>query len=147
MNITVKKAKLHHIPQLEALEKLCFSLPWTSDQLETLITSEGNVFLVAENELANVLGYISLTGVLDEGYINNIAVAPDLRRQGIADLLLKTLISKAREKELSFLTLEVRSSNAPAIGLYEKHGFKPVGLRRNYYDKPTEDAVLMTLFL
>ena len=85
--------------------------------------------------------------LLDEGYISNVAVHPDARRQGIGDALIDALAAKAAELELAFLTLEVRESNAPAIALYAKHGFHPVGKRKNYYDAPKEDAVLMTCYL
>ena len=82
--------------------------------------------------------------VLDEGYISNVAVHPQWRRQGVADALLDALTEQARQKLLSFLTLEVRESNAPAIALYEKHGFRAVGRRKSYSEKPREDAILMT---
>ena len=85
--------------------------------------------------------------VLDEGYVSNVAVDPDCRRMGIADALICEIVSRAKALELSFVTLEVRESNAPARRLYEKHGFENVGLRKNYYDFPKENAILMTLLL
>ena len=88
-----------------------------------------------------------LSSVLDEGSLDNIAVAPDRRRQGIADALLTAVEARARAMELRFITLEVRASNGPAAALYAKHGFVPVGRRTNYYEKPREDAILMTLVL
>ena len=93
------------------------------------------MFLVAAAG-ETVLGYANFLHVLDEGDIGNVAVAPEFRRQGVAAALL----------DLAFLTLEVRVSNAPAIALYRKHGFQTVGQRRNYYQKPDEDALLMTWF-
>ena len=84
--------------------------------------------------------------VLDEGYINNIAVSPSYRRRGVASALMDRLIDSARGLSLAFLTLEVRCGNHAAISLYEKYGFERVGLRRGYYEKPREDALLMTLF-
>jgi ribosomal-protein-alanine N-acetyltransferase len=88
-----------------------------------------------------------MTLVLDEGYISNVAVAPMYRGQGIGSGLIRELIERARKRGASFLTLEVRQSNIPARRLYEKFGFCDVGCRRNYYDKPIEDAINMTLFL
>jgi ribosomal-protein-alanine N-acetyltransferase len=85
--------------------------------------------------------------VLDEGYITNVAVSPLHRRKGIAAKLLAELRAQAEEKELSFITLEVRASNVPAIALYEGAGYVPVGTRRNFYSAPKEDALLMTCFL
>jgi ribosomal-protein-alanine N-acetyltransferase len=91
-----------------------------------------------------VLGYAGLETVLDEGYITNIAVRPDARRQGVASALLGVFLRFSGAHKLSFLTLEVRESNAAAIALYAGHGFSAVGRRKNYYDDPREDAVLMT---
>ena len=85
--------------------------------------------------------------VLDEGYISNVAVAPEHRRKGCADALITALLSRAALRELSFVTLEVREHNEPAIALYRKHGFVPVGLRKNYYEAPVENALLMTCYL
>ena len=82
--------------------------------------------------------------VLDEGYIDNIAVRPDYRGQGIADALLDVFVRFGRAK-LALLTLEVRLTNEPAIQLYYKHGFAQVGRRKDYYENPKEDAIIMTL--
>lgn len=94
-------------------------------------------------EDGTVLGYAGLQAVLDEGYINNVAVAPAYRRRGVAGALIAALV-RFGEAKLSFLTLEVRASNAPAIALYEKYGFTQAGRRKNYYDDPREDALLLT---
>ena len=91
-----------------------------------------------------MLGYAVLSVILDEGNLDNIAVARPARRRGVGDALLSVLTGFGRE-HLACLMLEVRASNAPAIALYEKHGFAAVGRRKNYYDAPREDAVLMTL--
>lgn len=147
MEISICPAEMRHLSAMEELEKQCFSTPWTADMLERYINKKSAVFLAAEKETGEAVGYVGMTWVLDEGYICNVAVAPDCRRQGIADRLIDALAQKSRELNLAFLTLEVRSGNAPAIALYEKHGFKAVGKRKNYYDSPKEDALLMTLFL
>ena len=110
---------------------------------------EGMRLIASPEEAAageTVLGYANFLHVLDEGDIGNVAVAPEHRRQGIADALLDALCARAAALNLAFLTLEVRASNAPAIALYRKHGFQTVGQRRNYYQKPDEDALLMTWF-
>lgn len=104
------------------------------------------LFLVAERD-GQAVGYVGCQTVLDEGYITNVAVSPDCRRQGIARTLIAELTAQARTAELAFVTLEARASNAPAIALYEGAGFVRVGVRKNFYTAPTEDAVLMTLFL
>lgn len=146
MNITISEARAEHLPQILTLEGLCFSAPWTLEQLSHQMTDENSIFLVAENEKSDILGYVGLSFVLDEGYISNVAVSPEHRRQGVADRLIEELKCRALEKELAFLTLEVRAGNHAAISLYLKHGFKAVGTRRGYYNRPKEDAVLMTVF-
>ena len=134
-----------HIPQIAALERECFSDPWSERLLEDALFDTQACFIVAEDgEEGNVLGYAGLHAVLDEGYIDNVAVAPDARRHGVASALLD-VFCRFGAAHLAFLSLEVRASNAPAIALYEKHGFAAVGRRKNYYDAPREDAVLMTL--
>ena len=82
--------------------------------------------------------------LLDEGYITNVAVRPECRRQGIAGKLLDVFLNFAQGNRLAFLTLEVRASNEAAIILYGRHGFRGVGRRRNYYEHPREDAIIMT---
>ena len=135
-----------HIPQIEQLEKQCFSLPWTTELLQSQMKDAQHEFIAALAPDGTVLGYVGMMYVLDEGYISNVAVSPDYRRQGIADALITRLCEICTELELSFVTLEVRAGNAPAIALYEKHGFQRVGLRRNYYERPKEDALIMTKY-
>lgn len=132
------------LPQILALEELCFSAAWTQEMLRAQLT-DGHVFLAAEED-GEVLGYAGLQYVLDEGYISNVATSPVRRRRGIAGMLLSALKERAGELGLAFLTLEVREGNFPARRLYEKHGFSAVGRRRGYYESPREDAILMTYF-
>ena len=136
-----------HLPQVAALEKVCFPAdPWSESLFRAALECPDTAptLLVAEKEDGAVLGYAVLSSVLDEGNLDNIAVAPHCRRRGVADALLSALISFGRIS-LSVLFLEVRASNLPAIALYEKHGFVSVGRRKNYYETPREDALLMTL--
>lgn len=134
------------IPQIEALEKQCFSMPWTAEMLESQLKDAQHEFIAAVDENGAVLGYVGMMYVLDEGYISNVAVSPAYRRQGIADALIDRLDAICREHALSFVSLEVRAGNVPAIALYEKHGFARAGLRKNYYERPREDALIMTKF-
>ena len=134
------------LEQLEKIEQQCFSCPWTLDQLRSQLSDDRHVFLAAVDAGGTVLGYVGMMFVLDEGYISNVAVAPDFRRQGVADALISALMTRAEELNLAFVTLEVRAGNEPAKALYAKHGFVPVGRRKNYYDLPKEDAILMTRF-
>ena len=147
MRYEIVNAELRHLEQLLQIENRCFSVPFTREQLLSQMPDSMHVFIAAEAENGDVLGYVGMMYVLDEGYISNVAVSPDYRRTGIADALITRLLQIAKELELSFVTLEVRESNAPAISLYEKNGFSPVGKRKNYYTLPAEDAILMTSYL
>ena len=134
-----------HLFQVAALEQVCFPAdPWSPETFLAALDSPSTAILLAQGEDGSILGYAVLSVVLDEGNLDNIAVAPEARRRGVADALLGALTGFGRE-HLAALMLEVRASNAPAIALYEKHGFVAVGRRKNYYSAPREDAVLMTL--
>lgn len=146
MEYRIVNAELRHIEQLEQIEQACFSMPWTKEQLKGQLPDSCHVFIAAESGEA-VLGYVGMMYIIDEGYISNVAIAPEYRRQGIADALIDELMGRAAALNLAFVTLEARQSNSPAIALYKKHGFVPVGVRKNYYELPKEDAVLMTKFL
>lgn len=146
MEITITDASEALLPQIQRIEQQSFSVPWTEQMLRMQLAPDSHVFLTAQTA-DGVIGYVGMMYVLDEGYISNIAVRPDYRRRGVADVLLNALEQRARALMLSFLTLEVRAHNAPAIALYEKHGYRVAGRRKNYYEKPTEDALLMTLSL
>ena len=132
-----------HVPQVAALEKDCFSTPWSEASLEQVLFDPQASFIVAEADDGCILGYAGLHAVLDEGYIDNIAVEADARRHGVASALLD-VFCRFGAANLAFLTLEVRPSNEAAIKLYEKYGFKEAGRRKNYYEHPREDALIMT---
>lgn len=142
----ITDAREEQLSQVEELEKLCFSMPWSYDMLRSQLPDDRHVFLTAERD-GEVAGYVGMMYILDEGYISNVAVSPEYRRKGLGDRLISALMERAALLKLAFVTLEVRASNTPAIELYKKHGFVPVGQRKNYYDLPKEDAILMTKFL
>ena len=129
------------------IEKECFSVPWTYEMLQESLENPHYVFLVAENDEGNVAGYAGMTVIFDEGDICNIAVLKEERRKGIGDMLLSALLSEALKRGVSTARLEVRATNLPAVCLYEKHGFKPLGRRKDYYTFPTEDALIYGVFL
>lgn len=135
-----------NVDQIAEIEKACFSKPWSRQMLLDVLENLSASFIAAEAENGVILGYAGLNVVLDEGYINNIAVLEEYRQQGVASALLEIFIRFSEANELAFLTLEVRASNAPAIALYTKYGFEEVGRRKNYYDDPKEDAILMTRY-
>ena len=136
-----------HLDRLEQLERMCFSRPWSKKMLAEELDNQCAAFLVAvEPETEKAEGYAGLLVVADEGYITNVAVDPSCRRQGVAAQLLQVFDNFAKGNHLAFLTLEVRPSNAAAIALYEGFGFREVGRRRNYYDLPKEDALILTKY-
>ena len=132
------------IPAIAEIERLCFSQPWSENALHEELFNDSACFIAAVTESGDVVGYAGLHCVLDEGYIDNVAVRPEYRRQGVAGELLGAFLRFGQAK-LAFLTLEVRAANSPAIALYQKYGFREVGRRKNYYTAPVEDAILMTL--
>ena len=144
MTYTVVPMTYDHVPQAAELERLCFADPWSERMLREHLDNQCAAAIAAVGEDGTLLGYAGLLVVLDEGYITNVAVRPAYSRQGIASDLLGVFERFARGHQLAFLTLEVRASNAAAIALYEKMGYARVGVRKNYYEHPREDAVIMT---
>ena len=144
--IELRPANERDLGWIEGLERECFSLPWTREQLEHQINGSGSLLLVAccGGEPA---GYKGLDFVLDEGYVTNVCTAPAFRRSGVASALIDGVTARGRELGLSFITLEARVSNAAARSLYAGKGFIEAGIRPGYYERPKEDAVIMTLYL
>lgn len=134
-----------HIEPLAALEKQCFSSPWSRQSIAEELDNQCAHFLVAVTGSA-VAGYIGTQEIAGECYITNIAVHPEYRRSGIAQALLSVAIDGAMERACAFITLEVRVSNMPAIALYSKNGFTVAGERRDFYTKPDENAYIMTKY-
>ena len=132
--------------ELERLERICFSRPWSKRMLGEELENQCAAFLVAEDENGTVLGYAGLLVMLDEGYITNVAVFPEYRRLGVAAKIIDVYMNFAAANDLAFLTLEVRPSNEAAIALYRRFGFEEVGRRKNYYDLPKEDALILTRY-
>ena len=135
-----------HVKEVAELEKICFSSPWSEKSLSDEIENNSAYFIVSLNDKNEVEGYAGMHLVLDECYIDNIAVFPFARNKGIGKRLLCALEEKAKEINAYFITLEVRSGNTVARSLYEKFGFINRGTRKNFYDNPKEDAVIYTKF-
>lgn len=132
-----------HVAQVAELEKICFgSAAWSENSIASELKNQLSLWLVALDG-ETVAGYVGSQTVMDESDMMNVAVHPDCRRQGIAEELVNALTDALREKESRCLTLEVRASNEPAKKLYEKLGFVSVGLRKNYYRNPREDALIL----
>ena len=146
-NINIVPMNADHLEELEKLERICFSRPWSRKMLGEELENDCAAFLVAEEpETQRVLGYAGVLVMADEGYITNVAVFPEYRRQGIAAQIIKVFCDFATGNHLAFLTLEVRPTNTAAIELYRSFGFEEVGRRKNYYDLPKEDALILTRY-
>jgi len=144
MSVAVRPALAGDVSAIAALEKACFSRPWSEQSVREELENPNARLFVAEEDGA-VLGYAGMQTAADEGYVLNVAVDPAARRRGIGRQLVAVLRDTAVRCGLTFLTLELRAGNAPAAALYAAFGFESVGRRPNYYDDPREDAVLMTL--
>ena len=131
-----------HVAAVAELEKLCFSLPWDEASVAGELTNPLSLWLVAveDGELA---GYVGSQSVMGEADMMNLAVKPEYRRRGVGEKLVQKLAEELKAQKVYCLTLEVRASNAPAIALYEKLGFVPVGRRPGYYRSPREDALIL----
>ena len=145
MSIQIVPMNADHLEELEKLERICFSRPWSRKMLAEELENQCAAFLVAQDSITQqVMGYAGLLVMADEGYITNVAVFPEFRRQGVAAKLIAVFENFARGNKLAFQTLEVRPSNTAAIALYKGFGFEEVGRRKNYYDLPKEDALILT---
>lgn len=134
----IKLADISFVKDISEIENICFDTPWSEKSIREHIENEFSAtFVCVENGVC--VGYAGVMMVCGEGQITNVAVLPEYRKNKIGT----KLISALKELPLDFFTLEVRESNIPAIALYEKHGFKKVGIRKNYYSG-NESAVLMT---
>ena len=143
MDCEIRPMTAQELPAVAALERACFSHPWSEQSLSASLHNGRSVFLTAHGA-AGLLGYLGMEYVRGEGSVTNVAVFPEYRRRGVAGQLLKVFCDFAAGRHLAFLTLEVRPSNEAAIALYQSFGFTERGRRRNYYDLPREDALILT---
>ena len=137
----IRILKSEDLADVAEIERLCFGEPWSEKSLELLLR-DGNFGVVAIEE-GRAVGYVGVISAPPEGEITNVATHPDFRRRGIGEGILDALKREANARGIESLYLEVRRSNAPARGLYEKMGFRVVGERKGFYKNPKEDAVLM----
>jgi len=140
--ICYEEMKTSHIPAVAQLEIENFSLPWSENALQSELSNPLSLWLVALDE-DKVVGYVGAQIVPDEADMMNLAVDGKYRRNGIGKALVQQLLKRLQERSVRSLTLEVRVSNLPAVSLYEALGFKIVGRRPNYYQKPKEDAFIL----
>ena len=132
-----------HIRAIAALEQANFSAPWDEASIRAELDDPLALWLIAEGGDGAVLGYVGSQSCFEDADILNVCVAPEARRRGLAEALMTELERRLLPKGVEKITLEVRASNEPAIRLYEKLGYSQVGTRKNYYEKPREDALIM----
>ena len=143
MPMPIRAAALNDVPVILALEQQTpGAAHWTAEQYHKLESS--GIVLVAE-EADKLCGFLCAHAVAGEWEIENVVVAAEFLRRGIGSELVRELIQRAQSEAASAILLEVRESNLPARGLYEKHGLRKVGRRRAYYRDPVEDAILCAL--
>lgn len=130
------------IERVAEIEKDLFGVPWSKETLEDCLGNRLYYCYVVEKD-GQLAGYICLMAVAGEMELLRIATGKDFQRQGIAESLMKKMLDLTEELNVEAITLEVRSRNVAAIGLYNKYGFVSEGIRKNYYHNPTDDAVIM----
>ena len=142
MEIEIRELQSQDIEELAKIESESFSMPWSKKAFENLLSQPYCFYLVAlaDGEVAGSCGY---TDSFHEANIDNVVVAEKYRNLGIGQALLRELIARGEAAKVEAFTLEVRVSNAAAIHIYEKFGFKSEGIRPRFYEKPTEDAMIM----
>lgn len=143
-DILIRSMEIEDLEQVCNIENQIFSKPWTREGFLSSLSDSNNIYLVVQRN-DEIVGYCGLWGVVGEGQINNVAVKSLFRGQGIGQCMLTKLLQEGKKNSLTSFTLEVRESNAVAIGLYERLGFQPVGIRKNFYEEPREGAVIMWL--
>ena len=143
MNYIIRPMEIKDIVQVAAIEKDIFSVPWSANSFIEASQNENNIYLVCvQND--EVTGYCGLWTVLGEGDVTNVAVSKKHRGKGYGRALLKELENRGRKKDVSKYFLEVRQSNIIAFKLYLSLGYEKIGIRKNFYERPSEDAVIMS---
>lgn len=136
-------AELSMLPAILDIENAAFTCPWSQKSFEEAFASEHITVYAVLTPDGCLAGFSCLMAYGEEGEILNIAAHPDMRRQGIGQMLMDAMITEGSEKGVQDFYLEVRESNAPARHLYEKNGFEALGIRKRYYTNPVENAVIM----
>jgi len=132
------------IDDILRIESISFTNPWTREMyLSELEHRDVSFFYIARDAVGEAIGFCSCWLVLDEIHINNLAVLPEHRRSGVASALIEHVLREGAARGAHRATLEVRRSNEPARKLYEKFGFAVTGVRRGYYTRPDEDALVL----
>lgn len=138
----IRQMQLDDLEQVMEIENENFSVPWTETGFFTFLIREDTLFLVAQ-EKEEILGYCGVVMVQDEGDITNVAVKKSWQNQSVGKKLMEELVKSTEQEGVARLFLEVRASNEPALRLYRNMGFVQTGIRKNYYEEPREDGIVM----
>ena len=143
IKLVIRRGRLEDLDGIAALEQVCFASPWSRESLyRDMAENQMAMYFVAELD-EEVVGYLGIWLVSEEGYINNVAVSPSHRRRRIGSALIEAMLEATQAEGIIAHTLEARTGNEAAKRLYEKFGFKEAGLRKGYYEDNGEDAVIM----
>ncbi|MBO5472679.1 MAG: ribosomal protein S18-alanine N-acetyltransferase [Lachnospiraceae bacterium] len=140
--VTYRQMVPADVPFISRLEEETFSMPWSAEDFLKMIEQKDARYYVAEEE-GRLLGGCGVLLIVGEGSITNVVIVPEARNKGVATGLMRYMMEEGAREGIEAYTLEVRVSNAPAIHLYEKLGFVSEGIRPGFYEKPTEDAMIM----
>lgn len=140
--LEIREMQAEDLEQVAEIERAAFSVPWTAKGFADSMKQDCTLFLAAVRD-GKIAGYCGMFQSFEEADITNVAVEEESRGQGIAEAMLRELMKRGGERGISAYTLEVRLGNVPARRLYEKLGFEAAGIRKNFYEKPVEDAVIM----
>lgn len=147
--VLIRRMREEDLPEALAIEKLCFSNPWSRETFLGEIQNRAisSPLVVMSREEKRVAGYVIFWQIGDEAQINNLAIHPDFQGQGLGELAMRYVLNRLKENGVRFVSLEVRVSNHRALSLYRKLGFSILGVRKEYYSRPVEDAYVMGLIL
>lgn len=140
--IEIRRMRTEDVDAVAQLEQAIFAQPWSRRGFLDAIQMEHTVFLVAEED-GEIRGYIGMYVSIDEGEITNVAVDAGQRCRGIGETMLRQMLQEAKKRAIAKIVLEVRVSNQSAIRLYERNGFRMLGIRKGFYELPREDAYIM----
>jgi len=144
-DLIIRKMETDDLDQIMEIENECFAVPWSKEsfiyEIDYNKVSEYYIAILG----TEIVGYIGIWYILDEGNITNVAVRKSYRNRGIADEIIREVLKEAKSKKIEKIFLEVRESNNAAIKLYEKHGFIKIDVRKGYYKDNNEDAIIMLM--
>jgi len=140
----IRPMELWDVEAVAKIESICFTMPWSEKSYRDTLANGNALYLVAETEdTKEIVGMCGVLKIIDEGDVSNVAVHPDYRRKNVAKQMMEELLARGQDFGIDAFTLEVRAGNEAAVKLYEHFGFRTEGVRKNFYDKPVEDALIM----